>query len=404
MHPSRDRLRADTGFRGAAARLIDEADALDPAEFVVRVYDLLARVGDAHTVVIPYTIQLPEFERRLPIEVGRFDDGYYVVAGSGPATTLVGARLLSVGGVATEEVVRRFAAVLPADNPGWPSRWAHLALTTPGWLRGLGVIATGLGAPVEVTGLAAGGDTVRALVLDGAPSDGERRVSRSPTLVERWLDEEPSENFVRVLPHRRALYVSLASMSDTDGRSFATFDSLWRRAMEEPGIERMVIDLRDNGGGNNMLVEPMRRRIVRSRFNRFGRLYVLIGPVTFSAAQNFATRLERETDALFVGEPTGGRPNHLGDPELLVGAATGGTYLVSTMRWQDSPPYDERPWILPDLPAPPGFGDYLAGVDEALDMALDHQATGPENVDRWVRPWARPSQKAAWRFPWQAGQ
>jgi hypothetical protein len=36
----------------------------------------------------------------------------------------------------------------------------------------------------------------------------------------------------------------------------------------------------------------------------------LTSPQTFSAAMNFATRLERETDALFVGEPTGGAPNH----------------------------------------------------------------------------------------------
>ena len=35
--------------------------------------------------------------------------------------------------------------------------------------------------------------------------------------------------------------------------------------------------------------------------------------LTFSAAQNTVTAIERETSAIFVGEPTGSRPNFIGE-------------------------------------------------------------------------------------------
>jgi hypothetical protein len=118
---------------------------------------------------------------------------------------------------------------------------------------------------------------------------------------------------------------------------------------------------------------------------------------------NFATRLERETDALFVGEPTGGSPNHFGDPKIAPGPVSKIPYLISTLRWQDSTPFDARPWILPDLPAPPTFADYVAGRDLALERALAHEiAVDPDWRLRVVKPWERASQKKSWRFFYEA--
>ena len=52
---------------------------------------------------------------------------------------------------------------------------------------------------------------------------------------------------------------------------------------------------------------------LQSLSERFGRLLVLIGGSTFSAAQTLVNQLERYTDACFVGEPSGSppTPSHL---------------------------------------------------------------------------------------------
>ncbi|MDX1556319.1 MAG: hypothetical protein R3212_09860, partial [Xanthomonadales bacterium] len=74
-------------------------------------------------------------------------------------------------------------------------------------------------------------------------------------------------------------------------------------------------------------------------------------------------------------------------------------YIVSTLRWQDMPPFDQRPWILPDIPAPPRIEDFLGGRDLALERALEYTVQeGPDWALRKTQPWARESQKAEWTF------
>ena len=83
---------------------------------------------------------------------------------------------------------------------------------------------------------------------------------------------------------------------------------------------------------------------------------------------------------------------------MLTGSSTGVKYLVSTLRWLDSIPFDSRIWLLPDIPAPPTFGAYVAGRDEALEAALSHVPARKTSDDRYVAaPWQRESQQAGWR-------
>src|ERR1700749_1592894 len=98
-----------------------------------------------------------------------------------------------------------------------------------------------------------------------------------------------------------------------------------------------------------MLCEGLRKRIQRSHFNRPGGLIVLISPHTFSAAQNLASRLERERFAFFVGAATGSSPNHCVDARGFKGAAVKIPAQVSTLRGLESKPRDPRTAIMPDV-------------------------------------------------------
>ena len=83
-------------------------------------------------------------------------------------------------------------------------------------------------------------------------------------------------------------------MGDVDGYAFEQLSVDTLAAIVPTSIARVVVDLRRNGGGDNYAGEALRHDLARSRFNRPGGLYVLTSPQTFSAAQNFANRLERE--------------------------------------------------------------------------------------------------------------
>jgi hypothetical protein len=211
-----------------------------------------------------------------------------------------------------------------------------------------------------------------------------------------------SINFVRPIPEAKVLYLKIDEMADVANKSFDTLTRDCVTAFADADYEKLIIDIRLNGGGDNYLGEPLRRIIASSRFNRTGRLYVLISPRTFSAAQNFANRLERETFATFVGTPTGSEPNFYGDAAVYAGKVTGLTSIISTMPWFDSYPQDKRHWIMPDLLVPDQFDNWRDGKDPALDLALRHK---PEHIidelslDRTYY-YARRSQTATWQPFW----
>lgn len=236
---------------------------------------------------------------------------------------------------------------------------------------------------------------------DGA--DNLEDLERTLTACENWTREAGVGNYARTLQAERAIYISLDEMSDLEGKSFEAFTRECFAAMQGATAERLIIDLRRNGGGDNFLPEALRKSVGRSRFNRQGGLYVLTAPSTFSAAQNLANRLERETFAVFVGEPTGGAPNHHGDAATFTGEATGLTWIVSTVPWFDSYPQDSRPWIFPDIFAPRLFEDWRDGRDAALLAALSHRVDAPIedlSTDR-VFYFRRPSQSTAWLPFWR---
>jgi C-terminal processing protease CtpA/Prc len=188
-------------------------------------------------------------------------------------------------------------------------------------------------------------------------------------------------------------------VQDDPNETLATFCTRLFDYIDEAEADRLVIDLRRNTGGNNYLNQPLIHALLRcERVNRPGHLFVLASPTTFSAAVNAASDLERETQALFVGEPTGAGPNHFGDAELIELPRTKLRVFVSTVRWQKSDPRDARRWILPDLPAPATFADFRAGRDAALEAALSADPAGWEGAAAIepIRRWRRPNQSGRW--------
>ncbi len=410
-HPRGREAAADADWRARWDGLAADADTLSDGRYFVRTRRALAWFKDGHTTVLPFefvggvpqALAAGPFGRTLPWRVRVFDDGAYVTDAKDEAAPLNGARVTRIGSMSADAFVRAVAEQWPG-NDAWAHRWA-------GYHFGKPALVDALGASTVASGVLAveamrGSRRIRARLRPRTDA-AEALIALPRTLApcEAWAAEAGVGNFARVLDAERALYISLDDMADIDGKSFEAFTRECFEALEAPAPQRLVLDLRRNGGGNNFLPEALRKRIARSRFNRPGGLYVLTSPMTFSAAQNTVTRIERETFAIFVGAPTGGAPNHFGDASLFTGQSSGLVSMVSTLAWFDSYPQDHRTWTTPDILVPATFADWAAGLDPALERALSDQADEPAedwNEDR-VFFYRRPSQAADWRPFWRAG-
>jgi hypothetical protein len=403
-HPRGREAAASKEWVDRWARIEAGADRLADGAYFVGVRRALGWFEDGHTTVLPFefiggvppALKTGPFGLELPLRVRTFHDGAFVTATDEGGATLGGRRIDRVGTMSTIDFMRAHARHWPG-NKAWSHRWAGSDLASPAQLQGFGAIADASRAVAFAT--ETGAIEIAPRKLGAGPPV---QIDRTATPREGWAKEAGGGNYVRPLPERKALYVSIDDMDDVDGK---TFEQLTREALAAMGgadVDRLVIDLRRNGGGNNYWGEPLRKSVEASRFNRPGALYVLISPVTFSAAQNLANRLERETFAIFVGEPTGGAPNHYGDAKVWQGPATGISAMVSTIPWFDSYPQDKRAWIMPDLPAPSTFADWQSGMDRALELALSHEDERPADFltrDR-VFYYERASQKSDWKPFW----
>ena len=98
---------------------------------------------------------------------------------------------------------------------------------------------------------------------------------------------------------------------------------------------------------------------------------MIIGRNTFSAAMMFALDLEKHTNAIFVGEPTGARPNHYGDSRRMQLPGSGLTVRVSTLYWQYAGPKDERASLPSHIPVPFLSSHLLSGRDAAYERIVE---------------------------------
>lgn len=396
-------------WQRAWAAFEQRADGLGDAAYVIGLRRLLGWFHEGHTTIVPFeflgsppaTLKDGSWGRSFPIKARPFHDGLWITEAAAGAQSLLGTKIRAIGGRPVEEIMHEHANAWPAENPAWAHNWAGILASSAGMLQGLGIARGPADVPLRFDVSSSDNRPLVAMLTPQATAGISRdKLQRVTGLVERQSAAHSGGNFSAPLDDGRALFISIDDMADLDGLSFARFTEDILANLQASGLQRLVIDLRRNGGGDNYLAEPLRHELARSRFNRPGGLYVLIGPATFSAAQNFANRLERECFATFVGEPTGSAPNLVGDAAYHVGAVTGVTAMVARLRWFDGGPDDRRRWIAPDIPVPSLYADWLAGRDPALDAAIAAPDGGAGSFAARVRYFERDSQKSRWNPFW----
>lgn len=370
-------LQAEADFDRTAAELDAAIPGLTDPQILVGLMKLVRYLDDGHArVTWPEGDQ--KMSRMLPVDMFMFPEGLYVTGAAPGGERLLGARVEKIGGLTIDEAMAALDPVMPRDNEHW------LTMAFPGIVR-YPAILDGLGIDPALTVRLADG-TTEEVRLEAAPVDfrldrypagwvaladtvaldGGAAVPRPLHLRHRelpfWFEYLPADDLV---------YFQFNAVRDHPAETFAAFCGRLFGFIEDRDAGRLVIDMRWNGGGNTLLSQQLLHRLIASkRLSRRGALFVIIGRLTFSAAQNTVTAIERETSAIFVGEPTGSRPNFIGeriDFELPYSKVRAN---AADLFWQTSWPTDYRTWTAPDIYAPPTFEAYRRNQDPALDAIL----------------------------------
>jgi hypothetical protein len=334
---------------------------------LVRLATMPGRGGrDGHTGIFPFIPGSGTHE--YPIRMWRFSDGLVITDARAPYTDLIGARIDAVAGRPIKDVLALIEPLAPRDNPSTLLAYGPLYMRVSELLAGVGVIASA--GPATFTVVDPDGNRREVRIepisadLDVAWHGGSP--TRLPAGTATWLSRTDSTLWWSYLAGSRTLYVQY---NEVRGGIDPIVDQILTRA-KMGDVDRVVVDLRHNGGGDNTTYGRLLGALQDPAIDRPGRLFVLIGRLTFSAAANFATEVKEDTGATFAGEAMGGSPNLYGDalPNRL---PYGDQWIYVAHRyWELTTPDDKRLTIEPDIRVGPSAKDYLAGRDPVLDAVI----------------------------------
>lgn len=385
-------------FRASLTRLDASLDRMSDNEIVVSLARAAALSGNAHTRL--YLLRNRSALRRYPLRVWWFREGLYVVRARPEHAALLGMRIVRIAGRDPREL-RAVVGPLFAGNASWIDYMSTYSLTSPDVLEGLGIVAAPGTALFTLEDGGARRSESRIEPLPLAPSDQPTEAwwSLSPQHPDRdgpWssplpLEPErlplylrkPQQHYWReYLPSERLYYLQYNRSADMkDGESVAAFGRRVLAELSERDVEKLVVDLRFNTGGNLELSRDFLRALSASEIARSeDRLFVIIGRTTFSAGISAAAQLRQDTKAILVGEPVGdaldmwseGGNLVLPNSKLTLHYADG-FHSYSKVERPEFKPYNfdlSVDSLDPDLPVAMSAADYFAGRDAVLERIL----------------------------------
>ncbi len=377
QHPNLFRRMKKEDFETAVKQFHERIPTLSEDEIIVGLMKIVAMVKDGHTGVFPANF----FRSGIyPVRFYLYKDGLFVRKAAPEYGAAVGGRVVRIGNFLTDDALKLISQIASADNEMGAKENAPLFLSIPELLAGqkinddkknlkLVIETNGKEKTFQVKPSASLGELLQppANWIDAAAAAGAAKTE--PPL---YLKDPRNLYWFEYLKDRKLVYVQENAVQNKPEETIAAFYKRVFDFVAANPVEKFVLDLRNNDGGNNGLNRQVVIGLIKSKIDERGKLFVITGRGTFSAAQNFVSELENYTTAIFVGEPTAGHPNHYGDARPITLPNSKLEVRVSTVYWQDVDRRDTRQWTAPEIAVELSSEDYRKGFDPVLQAVIDY--------------------------------
>jgi len=372
-------------FMGKAEEIKSDLKTWEKEKIILEVGRLVASLRDGHTQVL--ILNRDHFNLWFPVRIEKFLDGLFITGADIKNAELLGAKVLGLGKLDAASAYNLVGTVISTDSDHGIARLVTNYISNAVILKALGIIDSEKLLPLEVllqNGLeksisVESATWVQVLPLHyyktRVPTNNEAKTIFDdrlktlppylakviPSSVPYWFEYTPDDKMM-YLQYNNVADWSKDPFRDFTARLFKTFD-------EHIGeIDKFIIDVRFNSGGNGYLLPPFVREFIL-RGNSFSRvkLYIITGKDTFSAASNFIGKMLKNTNALTVGDIAAGPLNWCSDTIEFLLPNSRLMVSISTMFWQEGSATDNRGYYPPDCYIALTFKDYSSGSDPVLD-------------------------------------
>jgi hypothetical protein len=360
-------------FERRYEELRDRIPRMSDAEIFVGMNRMLAVLRQGHTSLVnPVNSRLPY--RGLPFQMYLFPEGIFIVSAVEQHRSLVGSRVVSIGGVPAEEVLRRINETQSVDGDNQFISQGVNFLHSMLYLRGLGIADSEDQVEITLQNPNRSRRSLNVRPVEASVFFEPGRLMPPPGVqTPLFLREAGQTHWHQPLPQHDALYVQLNGISDEADESLLQYSIRLRALLAEAGPGNLILDMRFNSGGstNSPGYSEFLRTMIGFSMQPGRRLYVLIGRRTYSAAGNLITELEQLANAIFVGEASSECCTFYGSPSSFTLPFSRFRGSLSTLRWSLSRRGDDfRREMNPHAPVVTTAQNYFAGQDPVMATVI----------------------------------
>jgi len=344
---------------------------LNDEQIVVELMKIVGSLGNGHNLIIPTSPNKGAL-KKLPVQFYQFNDGLFIVDAEIGFEQWIGYEVESIENTTVKEALQKTNKVNAKDNDMQKLWLGPYYLGLPDVLKGLGIVENA--NQVTITLKDRNGKSQKVIMnpvswnFSGFPKMPKLKDDEQPLFLSKI--EEPY--WYKLIPENNSIYVQFNAVTQKKNQSLEDFNIELRSQIFKNNIQHLILDLRHNHGGNGSILPPMLKTIVNFEVMKLdGKVFVLMGRETYSAAQNLLTDITKYTNAILVGEPSGSKPNHIGEAGWFKLPYSGLMGLISTQFHQTSKAEDNRKWIAPHIPINVSSTDYFNGNDKALNIIIN---------------------------------
>ncbi|HKP44987.1 MAG TPA: hypothetical protein VJT50_00180, partial [Pyrinomonadaceae bacterium] len=291
-------------FRQSVTELAARVGKLTDAQMVVEIMKLMHSLGDGHTGLLTPP-QKPEWNLALPLQFFFFKEGLYIIAGDPKYKNLLGSQVLQIGDHSVDEVMKSLDPIISRDNELWPRQLGPYHMRSLPLLNALGLVSDtkkidlklrGVDGNERTVNVEADADHPTSHIWNDFPTDWITYAQTLPAPLPLYLKNTRPHYWFEYLEPQKIVYFQYNAVLDDEKESIAAFADRLFKFIDGHDVDKLVIDMRWNNGGNTLLSPPLLYGLIkRDKINQRGKLFVIIGRRTFSAAQNTSTFFERYT-------------------------------------------------------------------------------------------------------------
>lgn len=375
-HYNFNELDNSKDFGNEINQIIKQVEKLTDFEIAVKVQQNIAKLGDSHT-----NIQLSKYIDKneiLPLHLFWFKDGIFILHTTENYKEIVGQKIIAINETPIQTIIDSLSTIVTVDNDAIVKSNIPKLIPLVQLLKYFGFVET---SKISLTLENDTGET-NLVMIQPTFMDRNNRVMFKPDSLALCYKNEKAFFVDYELEKEHLLYFQYNKCWSRENPppgyrgdlnklpSFNDFQNNIIEKLKDDSIDKLIVDLRFNSGGNSSQGTELIEKISAiSRINQKGKIYVILGRFTFSSAIINAMDFKNMTKAIFVGENTGGKPNHFGEVRNFTLPSSDLTVNYSTKYFRRV--NEDLKTLTPDFTIKTTFEDFKKGIDPAYEWIIE---------------------------------